>query len=76
MNEKVYLIQFEYGNESYSIPMLSHFDYTKGRIGDKIMVLDTVGDYIRTNNLHIDGTIAKNIRLFGKEGNLIVKIDN
>lgn len=65
MNEKNYLIQFDLGGQAHSIHTLSHCDFTKGDIGDKIWIAETIEDYIKSKNLHVDGELVSNIRLFG-----------
>lgn len=76
MNEKNYLIQFEYGKNMYSIHTLSHFDFTKGNIGDKLWLAETIEDYIKSENIHIDGARVSNVRLFAKDGELVMRVDD
>ena len=76
MNEKNYLIQFEYGKNTYSIPALSHCDFTKGSIGDKLWLAETIEDYIKSENIHVDGVRVNNVRLFAKDGELVMRVDD
>lgn len=71
MNEKNYLIQLDYGGKTHSIQNLSHNDFTKGNAGDCLWVAETIEDYIKENRLHRDNEFVTNIRLFGKNGELI-----
>lgn len=74
MNEKNYTIQFEYGEEKYSIHELSHCDFSKGKNSDALWMMEEIKDYLKSN--HLSGSTIKNARLFGKEGELIIKIDD
>ncbi len=76
MNEKNYLIQFDYGNKCHSIHNLSHCDFSKGNVGDKIWVAETIELFIKSENLHIDGEKVSNIRLFGSNGEIILHISD
>lgn len=76
MNEKNYLIQFEYGKNTYSIHVLSHCDFTKGGIGDKLWLAGTIEDYIKSEGIHIDEARVSNVRLFAKDGELVMRVDD
>lgn len=76
MNENNYLIQFDYAGEVHSIHNLSHCDFSKGDSGDKLWIADMIELYIKANNMHKDGAKATNVRLFGKEGELIAHISD
>lgn len=76
MNENNYLIQFEYGGEEYSIHNLSHNDLSKGTVGEKLWMAETIEVYIKSNDLHKDGAKVKNARLFGKGCEVIAYIDD
>lgn len=76
MNEKNYLIQFEYGGETHSIHDLSHCDFSKGHFSDKVVMADLIECYIQTSNLHKDGAKVTNARLFGKGGELITCVSD
>ena len=74
MNENNYTIQFEYGGETHSIAELSHFDFSKGDVGDKLWMMNEIKEYLKGNNL--SGSQIKNARLFGKGGDVITKVDD
>ena len=74
MNEKIYLIQFRYNGDSHSISILSHHNFSKGNNGDKLWMLEEIRAYLKENNL--TGSTIENVRLFGKDGELIVCIKN
>lgn len=74
MDENNYTIQFEYGGKTYSINQLSHFDFSKGDVGDKLWMMNEIKAYLRGNNL--SGSQIKNARLFGKGCDLITKVDD
>lgn len=74
MNVKNYLIQFDYAGETYDIPNLSYCDFSKGKIGDQLVMAEIIEDYIKTKGLHKEGAKVSNARLFGKEGELIVRV--
>lgn len=76
MNEKNYLIEFEYGGKSFQIHNLSHADFSKGKISDAVFMAYVIEEYISTQNLHKDGAIVSNARLFGKNGEPILKIED
>ena len=71
MSEKNYLIQFDYGGETYSIHNLSHCDFSKGDPGDQMWAAEIIEDYIKSEGLHKENAIVTNINLFGKNGELI-----
>lgn len=72
----VYYVQFTYAGEEHKVYPLSYWDYSKGDIGDKLVLAEFVEDHIRENNLHKEGERVSNARLFGKGGELIVKVDD
>ncbi len=74
MNEKNYLIQFEYGGKEYQIHELTHWNLSKGNIGDKFWMMEEIKEYLRKNNL--SNSVIKNARLFGKGGELIVMVED
>lgn len=74
MNETNYTIQFEYGGETHSIAELSHFDFFKGDVGDKLCMMEEIKAYLKDNNL--SGSQIKNARLFGKGCELIANVDD
>lgn len=74
MNENNYTIQFEYGGETHFIAELSHCDFTKGDVGDKLWMMEEIKAYLKDNNL--SGSQIKNARLFGKGCELIAKVDD
>ena len=74
MNEHVYTIQFNYGENSYSFSPLSHWDYSKGNFGDALTMALLIEDYIKEKNLNKEGTKVSNARLFGKGGELIIQV--
>ena len=74
MNENNYMIQFEYGGKTHSIAELSYWDFSKGDIGDKLWMMNEIKEYLKGNNL--SGSEIKNARLFGKEGDVITKVDD
>lgn len=76
MSENVYLIQFCYNGKEYSIHPLSYHDYSNDNIADVLTLAQLIEDHIKDNNLHVDGAKVSNARLFGKEGDLIVKVDD
>ena len=76
MDEKNYLIQFDYAGETHSIHNLSHHDFSNGNIGDKHWMALGIEDYLRSNKIHEEGAKVTNARLFGKGGELIVKIED
>ena len=76
MNEKNYLIQFEYGGEKHSIHNLSHCDFSKGDFSDKLLMAEIIENYIQSNNLHKDGAKVTNACLFGKGCELITHISD
>ena len=76
MDEKNYLIQFDYGGKTYSIHNLSHHDFSKGNAGDRLWMATTIEDYIRTTGLHRDGAKVSNARLFGKDLELITRVND
>ena len=76
MNEKNYLIQFDYGGKTYSIHNLSHHDFSKGNVGDQLWMAETIEDYICTEGLHQDGAKVSNARLFGKDLELITRVND
>lgn len=76
MNENNYLIQFEYAGETYSIPTLSHTDFSKGNFGDKAVMAEIIESFIKSNNLSKAGAKATNARLFGKGGELIARVSD
>ncbi len=76
MNEHNYLIRFEYAGITHSIHYLSHNDFSKGHLGDKAVMAEIIEDYIKSNDIHKDGTKVTNARLFGKGGELIAQISD
>ena len=74
MNEKNYLIQFDYGEVEHSISILSHNAFSEKNLVTKVWLQDSINDYILTNNLQQGNCTAKNIRLF-KGSDLIIKVD-
>ena len=76
MNENNYLIQFEYAGATHSIHFLSHNDFSKGNLGDKAVMAETIEDFIKSNNLSKVGAKVTNARLFGKAGELIAQVSD
>ena len=76
MSENVYLIQFCYNGTEHTIHPLSYHDYSKANLGDVLTFAQLIEDHIKENNLHVDGAKVSNAHLFGKEGELIVKVDD
>ena len=71
MNEKNYLIQFDYAGETYSFHNHSHNDFSKEDIGAQLFMAEMIEIYIRDSGLHKEGAKVSNARLFGKGGELI-----
>lgn len=76
MNEKNYLIQFDYGGNGHCIHVLSHFNFSGGNVGDKIWLAETIENYIKTEGLHINGEVVSNVRLFGANGESIISLSD
>ena len=74
MNEKNYLIQFEYDGKDYQIQELSHYDFSKGKLGDKLWMMEEIKAFLKSHNL--SNSVIKNARLFGKGGDLIAQVDD
>lgn len=76
MDEKNYLIQFEYAGETHSIHNLSHHDLSNGGIGDKMWMEEMIKIFLESNDIYEENAKVTNARLFGKGGELIVKIED
>lgn len=76
MEETNYLIQFDYGGETYSIHNHSYHDLSKGNTSAQLWMAETIEDYIRTENLHQEGAKVSKARLFGKDLELITQVND
>ena len=75
MEKKVYAIQFEYDGEEYSIENLSYTDFTPDTSVNKNWMGMMIEDYIKMNNLSVEGAKATNARLIGN-GDVCYKVDD
>lgn len=75
MNEKNYLIQFKVGKEIHNICNLSHHDFSKGTIGDKLWVNEMIKIYNEDNHVFQNEDKVEDINLFGKQGEIILHAD-
>ncbi|MCH5328477.1 MAG: hypothetical protein J1E02_05610 [Coprobacter sp.] len=73
MSENVYLIQFCYDGIENSIPFLSYCDFSKV---DVSVLAEHIEDYIQSCGIHKEDAKVTNVRLFGKDGELIIKVDD
>ena len=65
------MIQFDYGGKTYDIHTLSHNNFSSGDFVVQQWVAGMIEYYIENEKLHKEGALVTNIRLFGRNGELI-----
>ncbi|MBD5313719.1 MAG: hypothetical protein HDR96_06055 [Bacteroides sp.] len=75
MENKVYLIQFQYDGKEHSIYDISNADFTRETPINKNWMGMMIDNYLTINDLHIQGGKVTNARLIG-DGDVCFKVDD
>ena len=75
MSENVYSIQFDYDGKTHDIPNLS-YNNLKDNLATKLWMAEVIEDYIKENKIHQDGAKVSNANLIGKDGEVLVHVDD